>query len=156
MTVQAALYGPYAAPDAITCADAPAWTGSFAASGDGTTSPTPVTLTVPGYYTYRESIAATTGVAAVETACGGRRGDDVVRGAPAITTQVSAQETAPGAQITDTAVVTGLGGLAATVHVELWGPFPTRDGDPLRGHAVLDGHLAADRRRHLRHRAGRP
>ena len=39
---------------------------------------------------------------------------------------MSAQEAAPGAEITDTAVVTGLGKLAATVQVELWGPFPTR------------------------------
>ena len=28
-TIQAALYGPYPARDAITCADAPVWTGTI-------------------------------------------------------------------------------------------------------------------------------
>ncbi len=142
VTVQAALYGPYPAPDAITCADAPVWTGSFVAAADGSYVTDPVTLTVPGYYTYRESIAATPGVEAAETACGEAAETTVVRGAPAITTQVSAQETAPGAQITDTAVVTGLGRLAATVHVELWGPFPTREAIRCEGTPFWTGDLA--------------
>ena len=111
VTVQAALYGPYPAPDKITCADAPVWTGSFVADHDGDYVTAPVTLTVPGYYTYRESIAESPTVTGVQTACAEAAETTVVRGAPAITTQVSAQTTAPGAQITDTAVVTGLGKL---------------------------------------------
>ena len=63
----------------------------------------------------------------------------MIRGAPAITTQVSAQQAAPGAQITDTAVVTGLGKLAATVNVELWGPFPTRAAIRCEGTPVWTG-----------------
>ena len=58
-----------------------------------------------------------------------------------ITTQISAQETAPGAQITDTVNVTGLGKLAATVNVELWGPFPTRDAISCEGTPVWTGTL---------------
>ena len=42
-----------------------------------------------------------------------------------MTTQVSAQETKPGATITDQVVVTGLGVVTAQIQVELWGPFET-------------------------------
>jgi LPXTG-site transpeptidase (sortase) family protein len=125
-TIQAALYGPYAARDQITCADAPVWTGTVEASGDGEYVTAPVALSVPGYYTYRESIAESDLVEGVQTACAEAAETTIVRGQPAISTQVSAQETAPGAQITDAAVVTGLGKLGATVSVELWGPFATR------------------------------
>ena len=55
-TIQAALYGPYPAREAITCQDAPVWTGTVEATGDGEYVTAPVTLTQPGYYTYREWI----------------------------------------------------------------------------------------------------
>ena len=110
------------------------WTGSFVADHDGNYVTAPVKLDVPGYYTYRESIADSATVTGVQTACAEAAETTVIRGAPAIRTQVSAQQAAPGAQITDTAVVTGLGKLAATVNVELWGPFPTRAAITLRGH----------------------
>jgi hypothetical protein len=125
-TIHAALYGPYAAREAITCRDAPVWTGTVEATGDGEYVTAPVTLAAPGYYTYREWIVESDVVAAVETACAEVAETTVVRGQPAIRTQVSAQETAPGAQITDSVVVSGLGKLSATVTVELWGPFATR------------------------------
>ena len=125
VTVQAALHGPYASPDAITCTDQPVWTGTFTAAADGDYVTEPVTLAVPGYYTYRESIAESETVTGVETACGDAAETTVVRGAPAIATQISAQQSTPGSEITDTAVVSGLGRLAATVQVELWGPYPT-------------------------------
>ena len=96
------------------------------ATGDGDYVTAPVKLDTPGYYTYRESIAESDTIAGVQTACAEASETTIIRGAPSITTQVSAQETAPGAQITDAAVVTGLGKLSATVNVELWGPFPTR------------------------------
>jgi hypothetical protein len=72
----------------------------------------------------------------VQTPCAETAETTIVRGHPHITTQVSAQETAPGASITDSVVVTGLGALSAPVKVELWGPFPTTeavrcDGTPL-------------------------
>jgi LPXTG-site transpeptidase (sortase) family protein len=125
-TIQAALYGPYTAREEIKCDDTPVWTGTIEATGDGDYVTAPVKLDTPGYYTYRESIAESDTIAGVQTACAEASETTIIRGAPSITTQVSAQETAPGAQITDAAVVTGLGKLSATVNVELWGPFPTR------------------------------
>jgi LPXTG-site transpeptidase (sortase) family protein len=126
VTIQAALYGPYGARDQISCADAPVWTGTVEAAGDGEYVTAPVALTVPGYYTYRESIAESETIEGVQTACAEVAETTIVRGRPAISTQISAQQTSPGAQITDAAVVTGLGKLGATVNVELWGPFGTR------------------------------
>jgi LPXTG-site transpeptidase (sortase) family protein len=142
-TIQAALYGPYGARDQITCADAPVWTGTIEAHGDGEYVTAPVKLDTPGYYTYRESIAESDTIAGVQTACAEAAETTVIRGAPAITTQVSAQETAPGAQITDSAVVTGLGKLGATVGVELWGPYPTRAAITCEGTPVWTGTFPA-------------
>jgi hypothetical protein len=144
VTVQAALYGPFAARDQIKCDTPPVWTGSFVAAADGDYVTEPVTLSRPGYYTYRESIAESPTVAAVETPCAEAAETTIVRGTPAITTQVSAQETAPGAQITDTAVVSGLGTLAATVAVELWGPFPSREAISCEGTPFWKGTFAAN------------
>ncbi len=140
-TIQAALYGPYAAREAITCQDAPVWTGTVEATGDGEYVTERVTLTQPGYYTYREWIVESDLVAGVETACAEVAETTVVRGQPAITTQISAQETAPGAQITDSVVVSGLGKLSATVNVELWGPFATRDAIRCEGTPLWTGTL---------------
>jgi Sortase domain len=126
VTVGASLFGPYAAADKMTCAAPPFWTSSFVAAADGTYVTDPVTLTVPGYYTYREAIAASDFVRAVETPCAAESETTIVRGKPQIRTQVSAQEAAPGAAITDSVVVTGLGALSATVEVALYGPFPSR------------------------------
>jgi LPXTG-site transpeptidase (sortase) family protein len=136
VTVHATLHGPYPSADKITCEGPPVWSGSFEAAADGSYVTAPVTLTVPGYYTYRESIAASEFVRAVQTPCAEVAETTIVRGRPQITTQVSALETAPGATITDSVAVSGLGALSATVNVELWGPFPTReaircDGTPL-------------------------
>src|SRR6201999_3192582 len=102
------------------------WTGTIEATGDGEDVTAPVTLDRPGYYTYRESIAEAGTIMGVETACAEVPETTIIRGQPKITTQVSAQETAPGAQITDSVVVSGLGALPATVAVELWGPFASR------------------------------
>jgi len=49
-----------------------------------------------------------------------------VTAAPQVTTRVSTQRTAPGATITDRAVVTGIGEMNVSVDVELWGPFSSR------------------------------
>jgi LPXTG-site transpeptidase (sortase) family protein len=142
-TIQAALYGPYAARDQIKCEDTPVWTGTVEATGDGRYVTAPVKLDTPGYYTYRESIAESDTIAGVQTACAEASETTIVRGQPSITTQVSAQETAPGAQITDAAVVTGLGKFSATVNVELWGPFPTRDAIACEGTPFWTGSFPA-------------
>ena len=135
VTVSVLLYGPYPSADAMKCEGAPYWTGSFTAAKDGTYVTEKVKLTVPGYYTYRESIAESGQVKGVDTPCADAAETAVVRGAPAIRTQVSEAQTAPGSQLRDTAIVTGLGGLKADVAVELWGPFATQaeircDGTP--------------------------
>ena len=125
VTIKAALYGPFASREAIKCDTTPVWSGTLNVAADGEFPTETVTLTAPGYYTYRESIAESELVRAVETTCGDVAETAVVIGTPQITTQVSAQETSPGGQITDKVVVTGLGVVAAAVQVELWGPFDT-------------------------------
>jgi sortase family protein len=125
-TVQAFLYGPFATRAVIRCAGTPAWTGSISAASDGTYTTQPFTVTVPGYYTYRESIAASGFVRATETRCAETAETTIVTGKPSVTTQVSTQQATLGASITDKVVVTGLGALRADVTVELFGPFPAR------------------------------
>ena len=144
VTVVASLYGPYAAADKITCAGAAGLDGLVRGrSADGSYVTEPVTLTVPGYYTYRESIAASEFVRPVQTPCAETAETTIVRGHPQITTQVSAQETAPGASITDSVAVSGLGALSATVNVELWGPFPTREAIRCEGTPLATSTLTA-------------
>jgi LPXTG-site transpeptidase (sortase) family protein len=142
-TIQAALYGPFAARDQIKCDGAPVWTGTVEAAGDGNYVTAPVKLDTPGYYTYRESIAESDSIAGVETACAEAAETTIIRGAPVVTTQVSQQETAPGAQITDAVIVSGLGALSATVSVELWGPFPTREAISCVGTPFWTGSFVA-------------
>jgi len=141
--VQASLYGPFARRDAIVCTGTPFWTGSVQVTGDGTYVTAPVRLETPGYYGYRESIAAAGFVRATETACGEVAETTVVPAAPVVTTRVSAQRTAPGSTITDTVVVSGLGALHATVVAELFGPFPSREAIRCTGKPVWRGTLAA-------------
>jgi hypothetical protein len=125
-TVQAALYGPFASRDAIKCDGTPVWSGSIDVAADGEYKTEPFTVKVPGYYTYLESIAATEFLQPAKTVCAEESETTVVLAQPQVVTQVSAQETRPGASITDKVVVTGLGVLSVTIRVELWGPFPTK------------------------------
>lgn len=136
VAVSASLYGPYPAGDKLTCTGPPFWTGGFTANADGTYVTAPVTLTVPGYYTYVESIPAGDFVRAASVPCAGVPETTVVHGAPQIHTQVSAQQATPGTAITDTVAVNGLGALSATANVALYGPFATPadircDGTPV-------------------------
>lgn len=126
-TVTANLYGPFPSPDKIVCTTPPVWSGSITANGDGSYLTDPVVLPQSGYYTYKEAIAASDAVAAAETGCAEGPETTIVRGHPQIHTQVSAAQTAPGKQLTDTAVVSGLGVLSAPVQVELWGPYASPD-----------------------------
>jgi hypothetical protein len=142
-TIEAALYGPYPSRDAMTCNDAPVWTGRLDVPGDGEYVTEPVTLSVPGYYTYREWIVETAALEAVQTPCGEVSETTVVRGAPAIVTQISAQETAPGSSVTDSVAVSGLGRLSATVNAELWGPYATREEITCEGTPFWSGTFTA-------------
>ncbi len=100
-------------------------------------------MTVPGYYTYVESIAASGFVRAAQTACAEVAETTVVVGSPQVTTTVSSQQTRPGATITDRVVVTGLGRLSATVQVNLWGPFESREAIRCTGTPFWTGSFTA-------------
>lgn len=143
-TVAAALYGPFPARDALTCEGTPFWQGSYPVTGDGEFLTDPVTVTVPGYYTYRESIAASGFVRAAAHPCGEAVETTVVRGAPTIRTEVSQQQATVGAEISDTVFVAGLGRLRAPVEAELWGPYPSRDAMTCAGTPAWRGTLIAE------------
>ncbi len=142
-TVSATLYGPFATRAAISCTGTAVWTGTLSATSDGTYTTLPFTVQTPGYYTYRESIAAAGFVRAVQTTCADTAETTLVTAQPKVVTQVSSQQTAPGKTITDKAVVTGLGGLQASVAVALWGPFPTRGAIRCTGTPYWRGTLTA-------------
>jgi len=125
-TVTASLYGPFASRAAIVCTGTAVWTGTIPVTGDGTYTTQAFTVTTPGYYTYRESIAAAGFVRAAQTSCADTAETTIVTGQPKVVTQVSSQQATPGKTITDRAVVSGLGGLQAQVNVVLWGPFASR------------------------------
>ncbi|MDX6486234.1 MAG: hypothetical protein QOF43_1387, partial [Gaiellaceae bacterium] len=142
-TVQAALYGPFSARDAVVCTGQPVWTGSIAVTKDGEYTTAPFVLKTPGYYTYRESIAAQGFVRAVEAPCAEEAETTVVVGHPKISTKVSDQTTRPSATIFDRVVVTGLGALTANVTVSLWGPFARRGGIACSGKPYWSGSFVA-------------
>jgi hypothetical protein len=126
VTVQAALYGPFPARDAIGCSGTPVWTGTIDVAADGTYTTEAHVLSTPGYYTYLESIAATEFVRAAKTPCAEAAETTIVTGQPKLHTEVSAQQTRPGGTLTDKVVVSGLGVFSLPVQAALYGPFPTR------------------------------
>jgi Sortase domain len=143
VTVQAALYGPFATRQAITCDNQPIWRGPIDVTADGSYQTDPFTLTVPGFYTYKESIAAAGFVRAAQTVCGDTSETTTLPGQPTIGTQVSTQQARIGASITDKVVVKGLGVLEAPVRVELWGPFATRGAIGCSGTPYWKGSFVA-------------
>ena len=110
-------------------------------------------LGAAGYYTYRESIVATEAYAGVQTACGEAAETTFAKAAPEVTTIVSDYVVKPGRKIHDRIKVTGLGKTPARIEVELFGPYSSRGGDPLRRRAVLDGQRG---RRRVTARCARP
>ena len=143
VTVQAALYGPFPARNAIACSGTPVWTGAIQVTADGTYQTEPHALATPGYYTYYETIAAGEFVRAVKTPCADVAETTIVPGQPAVKTQISAQQTKPGGTITDKVVVTGIGKLALPVQVALYGPFPTRGAIACSGSPYWHGSFVA-------------
>ena len=99
----------------MTCSGTPFWSGTIPVQADGQYQTSPLTLTMPGYYVYVESIAAAGFVQAAAGACSDAAESTIVLGAPTVTTQVSAATAVPGSQISDKAVLSGLGALPATV-----------------------------------------
>jgi len=142
-TIQAELFGPYPNPGAIDCAGTPVWRGTIQADGDGEYRTEPVKLDGPGYYTYREHLVASEFVRPAETACAEASETTVVAGVPQVQTKVSKQEARPGAQLTDTLVVSGIGGVEVAVKVDLFGPFATRGGISCAGSPYWTGTLVA-------------
>ncbi len=140
--IEAVLYGPFANRKAIVCTTTPAWSGTISITADGEFKTEAVKLTVPGFYTYRETLTGGDFVKSAQTLCGEAAETTIVTGEPKVKTQVSAKQTRPGATITDKVIVTGLGELAGTVKVELFGPFATVGGITCDGEPVWSSRLA--------------
>ena len=143
VTVNAALYGPFAAPDVIKCNTKAVWTGSFAAPADGEYQTEPVTLQTPGFYSYREWIDEGGFVRATTTKCAEVAETTVVVATPEVRTRISDQTTRPGARITDKVIVTGIGALAITVKVSLFGPFASESAIRCTGKPYWRGTFSA-------------
>ena len=154
VTIQAALYGPYTARDQIKCEDTPVWTGTVEATGDGEYVTAPVKLDAPGYYTYRESIAESDTIAAVQTACAEASETTIIRGTPS--DHDPGQRAGDNARRADHRRGDRDRPWQARGHRQrrAVGPVPDPRRDHLRGHAVLDRQLPGDRRRHVHHRPG--
>ena len=141
VTVQAALYGPFPARDAIACTGTPAWTGTIDVTADGTFQTEAHVVTTPGYYTYYESIAAAEFVRATKTACAETTETAIVTGQPKLQTRVSAQRAKPGGTISDKVVVTGSGVLSLSIQAALYGPFATHGAISCSGTPLWKGIL---------------
>jgi Sortase domain len=143
VTVRAALYGPFAAPDVIRCNTRAVWTGTIAVSADGQYQTEPVTLQTPGFYSYREWIAASGFVREAQMKCGEVSETTVVVASPQVRTKISDQTTRPGVRITDTVIVEGLGAVAVTVKVGLFGPFASKAAIRCTGQPYWRGTFSA-------------
>ena len=75
----------------------------------------PVAVATPGFYSYRESIAAGGFVRPAQTKCAEVAETTVVVSTPEVRTRISDTSVRPGAKITDKVVVSGLGALEVTV-----------------------------------------
>lgn len=137
-TVTAALYGPFTTP-AVSCTGTPVWTGTVAVSSDGTYHTAATRLRTPGYYIYRESIAAQGFVQPAATSCADTAETTIVKGAPQITTRVSDATVTPGGTLRDHLTVSGLGVLSAQVHAVLWGPYNSAAAADCTGQRAWSG-----------------
>jgi len=143
VTIKAALYGPFPTRAAISCTGSPVWSATMKTAANGEVDTPPFTPTVAGYYAYVETIAASGLVRGVETACGDVAESFVARAKPELRTWVSGQKTAPGATVTDSVVVSGLGALSVPIRVELWGPFATQSAIRCTGTPFWKGVVTA-------------
>ena len=150
-TVNVELWGPY--PDARGDRPARARRSGPAPSRRPATAPTRPrrsTLTKAGYYTYRESIAATEGYDAVATACGEVVGDDAGQGrAEGHDGRLGRGRQARTREIVDTLTVSGLGQDAGHGRARALRPVRVARGHRLRGRAVLEGQGRSHRRRRV-------
>lgn len=142
-TVEAALYGPFPTRAAITCDSTPVWRGSLVVTTDGEQRTEPFTVTSPGFYTYRERLVAGELVRASETGCGETTETTLVRARPGVTTIASSEVVRKGGSIFDRIRVEGLGGAAARIQVELFGPFASRSAIRCAGRPHWTGTVVA-------------
>ena len=154
ITVQAALYGPYPARDAIACTGTPAWTGTIDVIADGTFQTEAYVVTTPGYYTYFESIAAPSSSTRRRLHVPKLPETAIVTGQPKLQTQVSAQQAKPGATISDKVVVTGTGVLSLSIQAALYGPFATHGAISCSGTPLWKGTHRHEGRRDVHDRIG--
>jgi hypothetical protein len=125
LSVQAALYGPFATHGAISCSGTPLWKGTIATKGDGTYTTAAVKLASAGYYTYRETCDP--GIEALHGVRRDRRDDVRVRPADG-NDLTSARSSSQGGR-SSTRQVGGLG--RRRIAVELFGLFPRARRSPL-------------------------
>lgn len=139
------LYGPFRTREAISCTpETLTARHTLEVTKSGTVQSPTANPAAVGFYTYVVRIAGDDNLNPVATPCGVPAETFVVETQPAVVTQVSAQQTAPGEQIHDTLNVTGLNGERATVDVKLFGPFPTREDIACDGAPAWTGQVAAD------------
>jgi hypothetical protein len=97
--------------------------GTVDVKGDGTYTTPSVALTLPGCYTYVESLDATNTSTAFATLPGDPDETALITPfTPSVTTQASAQEALAGDQVHDTVVVTGTGSARPEISWQLIGP----------------------------------
>src|SRR5205807_8404526 len=98
-------------------------------------------LQTAGYYTYRESIAGGPANDAAGTTCGDTAETTLARGQPVVATVVSNEVVRAGSSLSDRIRIQGLGRTPASVEVELFGPFATREAIRCTGAPYWSGRL---------------
>jgi hypothetical protein len=68
--IEVELYGPFPSRAAVSCAGTPYWQGQVTAAGDSVVNSPPVKLERAGFYAFRERMAGTDVMSAIETPCG--------------------------------------------------------------------------------------
>ncbi len=140
-TVQVELWGPYDTTAAMSCSGTPFATQTFTATGDGTYTTEPITITKSGYFVYRESLAGGPANDAAATTCGEAAETTLSTPKPTVYTQTT-ESIRPGQSLSDTVVVSGLGQTPATVELKLYGPFASRTAITCTGTPVWTGTVA--------------
>jgi LPXTG-site transpeptidase (sortase) family protein len=126
-TISVRIHGPFPTISAIRCNGVPVATSTVSAVGPGVVTTQPATLQEVGWYTYEEVIPPDSTQIGTKTACGVPSENFRVETQPRIRTIVASDRVQPGSPLSDRVFVEGLAGQSATVHAELYGPFPARE-----------------------------
>src|SRR5262249_9951345 len=108
-TVQVELFGPFATRGGIGCSGTPIWTGSIDVKGDGVYSTETIVLEHAGYYTFRESLAASPAYAAFTGKCRDTAETTLAQARPSLTSNVESDVVRSGSGISDVITISGLG-----------------------------------------------